>query len=370
MKANSLSPKSTGAKYSQSRTDSLIGAGVRVEGNILFTGVLRIEGDLLGNVSCDADSNGTIVVGESGIVTGTIKTPHIVVGGQIHGPVHSWESIEIHQGARVAGDAFYRGIDIHPGGVIEGSLTPDGGMVEERDRLRINELPARMEYDSSLTQSESAGSGFMERFGGARKIGGVVALLIVATVAAAVLMNHDPTPTIPPALPAAADGALKADTSAKETPAEHSAPAASGGVQDGPKTVAGSTVPPAPPAGDVGGTVQASPPAELSETDPGKVALVQGVNPGKPAGVLLVIGKEPAVLFRKKRQDAADGTRIEISRGATESIPFAKNEVFRVASGRDLQIFYQGRKVAPKIIESGAWLSFVPHSSTGSGDRK
>lgn len=104
--------------------------------------------------------------------------------------------------------------------------------------------------------------------------------------------------------------------------------------------------------------------------DSGKVVLVQGVNPGKPAGVLLVISKEPSVLFRKKRQDSADGARIDISRGATESIPFAKNEVFRVASGRGLQIFYQGRKVTPRTIESGVWMSFVPQSSGGAGDKK
>jgi cytoskeletal protein CcmA (bactofilin family) len=368
MKANSLSPKSVGAKYSQSRTDSLIGAGVRVEGNILFTGVLRIEGDLLGDVSCDADSNGTIVVGASGSVTGTIKTPHIVVGGRVHGPVHSWESIEIQQGAHLAGDAFYREIDIHPGGVIEGALTPGAGMDEDRGRILGPESPARQEYDSPLAKAQSSGSGFMERFGGAPRIGGAVALLIVAAVAA-VLMNRDPAPAVPPVAPPAADGALKADTSAKEAPAEKSAPVASGGVQDGPKALVGSAVPTAPPTGDIGSIAPASP-VELSETDPGKVALVQGVNPGKPAGVLLVISKEPSVLFRKKRQDSADGTRVDISRGATESIPFAKNEVFRVASGRDLQIFYQGRKVAPKIIESGVWMSFVPHSSGGVGDKK
>lgn len=366
MKVNSLPPKSTGAKYSQSRTDSLIGAGVRVEGNIQFTGVLRIEGDLLGDVSCDADSNGTIVVGESGSVTGTIKTPHIVVGGQIHGPVHSWESIEIHQGARVAGDAFYREIDIHPGGVIEGALTPDGGMDEERGRLRVPDSAARQDYDSPLSGAESAGSGLFEHFWSGRKIGGAFALLVVASVATTVLMNRDPAPesapavppvappVLAPAAPSTAGIELKAETSAKKVAPEQSAPTAGGSLQDSPKVAAGS----------------AASPAEHSETDPGKVALVQGVNPGKPAGVLLVISKEPAVLFRKKRQDAADGTRIEISRGATESIPFAKNEVFRVASGRDLQIFYQGRKVAPKIIESGVWLSFVPHSSTGTGDKK
>lgn len=92
---------------------------------------------------------------------------------------------------------------------------------------------------------------------------------------------------------------------------------------------------------------------------------VQGVNPGKPAGFFLLIGKEPSVLFRKKRQEEGEGVRIAVSQGEAVSIPIAKNEIFRVAEGRDIEIFYQGRKVAPKTIESGAWMSFVPQLPDG-----
>jgi cytoskeletal protein CcmA (bactofilin family) len=52
----------------QNRPDTLIGAGVRVSGNITFSGVLRIHGDVHGDVLCDADDIGTAVVGHSGKV--------------------------------------------------------------------------------------------------------------------------------------------------------------------------------------------------------------------------------------------------------------------------------------------------------------
>jgi hypothetical protein len=98
------------------------------------------------------------------------------------------------------------------------------------------------------------------------------------------------------------------------------------------------------------------------------VVTIQGVNPGKPGGVFSVVGREPSVLIRKKRDDAAEGTRIEVAQGAAASIPFARDEIFRVVQGRDIEIFYQGRKVGPKTIESGAWMSFVPQGA-GAGGR-
>jgi hypothetical protein len=100
------------------------------------------------------------------------------------------------------------------------------------------------------------------------------------------------------------------------------------------------------------------------------VVAVQGIDPAKPAGIFWAISKAPLVLYKKKREDPADGTRIDISEDATRSIAIAKDEIFRVANGRDIQIFYQGRKVAQNTIESGAWMSFVPQSPSESSDIK
>ena len=360
--------KRKSARDSRSLTDTRIGAGARVDGNITFTGFLRIQGDILGDVSCGAGVSGTMVVGQSGNVTGTIRVPRIVVNGHVHGPVHSSESIEIQPGAHVAGDVFYKTIDIHEGGVIEGSLTPgvlmDGDQVKQEDRIQSLEPSAVKEYGMPIVDAVPAASRFGERFGGARKLGAAAALLIA--VVALVLTIRDP------ALIAstAADVAREANSSAKEAAAVQSAPVGSDGLQDSPRAVGGNANSPVPGSGaDTKSAVQASG-SNLPVKDQGKVVAVQGFNPAKPAGYFWAISKAPSVLYKKKRQDPADGTRIDISEGATESIAIAKDEIFRVANGRDIEIFYQGRKVAQNTIESGVWMSFVPQSPGAASDIK
>jgi cytoskeletal protein CcmA (bactofilin family) len=367
--ANSLSEKSHGARHAQSRTDTSIGAGVRVDGNMTFTGVLRVQGGIQGDVSCDADRSGTIVVGQSGKVTGTIRVPHVVVSGRVSGPVHSSESVEIQPGACVAGDVFYNVIDIHAGGVIEGSLTPavskDGDQVKPEDRSQDLKPPAINAYGMPIAHAVPAGRRLGARVGGARKLGGAVTLLIA--VAVLVLTIHDPA-LIAPSL---ADAAGKAGPSEKESPDAQSAPAANDALQDSPRAVAANAVSPAPRPNAVAKSAVQAPAAKPPLKDQANVVAVQGFNASKPAGLFWAISnKAPSVLYKKKRQDPADGTRIDISEGATESIAIAKDEIFRVADGRELEIFYQGRKVAQNTIESGAWMSFVPQPPGETSDVK
>ncbi len=107
----------------------------------------------------------------------------------------------------------------------------------------------------------------------------------------------------------------------------------------------------------------------FAEVDPKKIVVVQGVNPGKPAGALSVVSEGPSILFRKRRQDSSNGVRIEIPKGAS-TIAITKDEVLRVAEGRNMVIFYQGRKVGPKTIEAGNWMSFVPQTPGGAMDKE
>jgi len=129
----SLSGASRSAGSSKNRTDTMIGAGMRVEGHIAFTGVLRVQGDVVGDVACQGDAGDTVVVDATGSVTGAVGAPRIVVRGRVLGPLHSAQSIDIQQGGSVVGDAFYKEIVIHAGGVIEGALTPAMPIDEMRE---------------------------------------------------------------------------------------------------------------------------------------------------------------------------------------------------------------------------------------------
>jgi len=110
----------------QNRIDCLIGATTRIEGNVIFTGGLRIDGLVRGNVACAADQPGTLVVSEEARIDGEVQAAHIVVNGTINGPVHASETLGLQANSRVKGDVHYKSIEIQQGAVVEGRLVHRG----------------------------------------------------------------------------------------------------------------------------------------------------------------------------------------------------------------------------------------------------
>jgi cytoskeletal protein CcmA (bactofilin family) len=106
----------------QNRIDSLIGATTRIEGNVYFSGGLRVDGAVRGNVAGLPDQPATLVVSEQARIDGEVQAAHVVVNGTINGPVDSRETLELQAGSRVKGDIHYKSIEIQQGAVIEGRL--------------------------------------------------------------------------------------------------------------------------------------------------------------------------------------------------------------------------------------------------------
>lgn len=106
----------------QNSIDSLIGAGTRVEGNVVFTGGLRVDGEVRGNISSENPLEGTLVISEKASVEGAISVGHVVINGTVIGPVFAGESLELLPSARVTGDVEYHQIEMQQGAVIQGRL--------------------------------------------------------------------------------------------------------------------------------------------------------------------------------------------------------------------------------------------------------
>lgn len=102
--------------------DSLIGAGTRVDGNVTFSGGLRVDGEVHGNISCASGVQGTVVISEKASVEGSISVGHVVINGTVVGPVFAGESLELLPAARVTGDVEYHQIEMQQGAVIQGRL--------------------------------------------------------------------------------------------------------------------------------------------------------------------------------------------------------------------------------------------------------
>jgi hypothetical protein len=131
-------------------------------------------------------------------------------------------------------------------------------------------------------------------------------------------------------------------------------------AKNDPNVIAGEGAPlGARPSADAKDVVQPAAPGRPA-IDQDKAVTVNGANPNRPAGILLLVSTEQSVLYRKKRDDPANGDRIAVSKNEKVSISIAPDDLIRVAEGKDLTILYQGRKVSRSIIESGAWISFVP----------
>lgn len=106
----------------QNRIDSLVGAGTKIDGNVHFSGGLRIDGEVTGNVIADSSKPSTLVLSEKARVEGEIKVTHLVVNGTVVGPVNAGEYLELQSKAKVTGDVHYKTLEIQLGAIVEGRL--------------------------------------------------------------------------------------------------------------------------------------------------------------------------------------------------------------------------------------------------------
>jgi cytoskeletal protein CcmA (bactofilin family) len=116
----------------QNRIDSLIGVGTKIEGNITFTGGLRVDGEVVGNVTAVSDEPSTLVLSEKARIEGEISVSHLVVNGEISGPVFVGEFLELQSHSRVKGDVHYNNLEMHLGAVVEGHLVHQSGESESK----------------------------------------------------------------------------------------------------------------------------------------------------------------------------------------------------------------------------------------------
>jgi cytoskeletal protein CcmA (bactofilin family) len=113
---------SKGNNKPQNRIDCLIGAGTTIEGSITFTGGLRVDGRVRGDVISADGKPGTLVLSEQAQIEGEIRVSHVVINGTVVGPVHAAEYVELQAKANVTGDVYYKTLEIQLGAVVQGRL--------------------------------------------------------------------------------------------------------------------------------------------------------------------------------------------------------------------------------------------------------
>jgi cytoskeletal protein CcmA (bactofilin family) len=115
---------------------SLIGEGTVIQGELRFDAGLRIDGEVQGDVVA-TDPSSLLVISENARVKGKVMAGHVIINGQVHGPVLSTALLELQPKARIVGDVHYETLEMHQGATIDGELKHVTSAEAERPLLKL-----------------------------------------------------------------------------------------------------------------------------------------------------------------------------------------------------------------------------------------
>lgn len=98
---------------------NLIAYGTEITGDISTSGDLRIDGQILGNVSCTAK----LVIGESGDIKGNINCYSGEISGTVLGQIVAKEMLQLNRSASIKGDIEATRFIVEDGASINGRCT-------------------------------------------------------------------------------------------------------------------------------------------------------------------------------------------------------------------------------------------------------
>lgn len=101
---------------------TLIAAGTRIEGDVLFSGTLELEGVVNGEIRAHGDDEAVLRILPGGRVNGSVRAPVVVINGEVDGNVFSNEHVELAAGAVIHGDVEYSLIEMTRGAQVNGRL--------------------------------------------------------------------------------------------------------------------------------------------------------------------------------------------------------------------------------------------------------
>lgn len=93
--------------------------GSKIVGNIFADKDFRIDGEVQGDIHC----NGKVVVGQSGILKGTITCVNAEIIGVVDGNINVVETLTIRATARFTGEVKTKSLMVEPNAVFNGTCS-------------------------------------------------------------------------------------------------------------------------------------------------------------------------------------------------------------------------------------------------------
>jgi cytoskeletal protein CcmA (bactofilin family) len=97
---------------------AFIDQGSEFSGKLNFKDTVRIDGRFEGEIA----SENTLIVGESGSVTASIKSQVVIISGEVHGEINAGGQVVLHKTARVDGNIHSPRLVVEDGAVFTGRI--------------------------------------------------------------------------------------------------------------------------------------------------------------------------------------------------------------------------------------------------------
>ena len=129
---------------------TLISRDTVVLGDLRFSGTVDVEGLVQGNLIAEAGKDALVRIVEKGRVEGEIRSPSVIVNGEVEGNVYASKHLELAPKARVKGNVFYALMEMAAGSEVNGSMCH---MAEQESAPGAQSVPRQ----GGQAQSEQAG---------------------------------------------------------------------------------------------------------------------------------------------------------------------------------------------------------------------
>ena len=111
-----------GKKQKSEKGTTLVANNCQIEGDVLFSDELCIEGVVKGDIIAKEGAKAQVRVSDKGCVVGEIRAPSVIVNGKVFGDIHSDKHVELAARAEVKGNVYYNLIEMVMGSRVDGSL--------------------------------------------------------------------------------------------------------------------------------------------------------------------------------------------------------------------------------------------------------
>ncbi|MCF7906699.1 polymer-forming cytoskeletal protein [Patescibacteria group bacterium] len=120
--------------------ETVIGAGVKVEGTFNAVGDVIVKGELTGSL----ETRSNLHLMESGVIEANIKSQNAIISGRVKGNLKVEEKIELGSTAQLNGDINCQSLSIEEGATLSGKCKV-GGDLKAANKEKREEVEAEEE---------------------------------------------------------------------------------------------------------------------------------------------------------------------------------------------------------------------------------